>query len=83
MAHGLADVPMLSRTHGQPASPTTMGKEFANFTHRLSSQAAEFSEARILGKFNGAVGNFNAHLAAYPEAPWPQISSPIRRIPGA
>ena len=75
MAHGLADVPMLSRTHGQPASPTTMGKEIANFTHRLSSQAAEFSDARILGKLNGAVGNFNAHLAAYPEAPWPQISS--------
>ena len=75
MAHELANVPMLSRTHGQPASPTTMGKEIANFTHRLSSQAAEFSEARILGKFNGAVGNFNAHLAAYPEAPWPQISS--------
>ena len=75
MAHELADVPMLSRTHGQPASPTTMGKEMANYAHRLSSQAAEFSEARILGKFNGAVGNFNAHLAAYPEAPWPRISS--------
>ena len=75
MAHELADVPMLSRTHGQPASPTTMGKEMANFAHRLSSRAAEFSEARIVGKFNGAVGNFNAHLAAYPEAPWPRISS--------
>lgn len=75
MAYGLADVPMLSRTHGQPASPTTMGKEIANFTHRLSSQAAEFSDARTLGKFNGAVGNFNAHLSAYHEAPWAQISS--------
>ena len=74
MARELAEVPMLSRTHGQPASPTTMGKEMANFAHRLSFQAAEFSEARILGKFNGAVGNFNAHLAAYPEAPWPRIS---------
>ena len=74
MAHELADVPMLSRTHGQPASPTTMGKEMANYAHRLSSQAAEFSEARIRGKLNSAVGNFNAHLAAYPEAPWPQIS---------
>ena len=75
MAHELADVPMLSRTHGQPASPTTMGKELANFAHRLSTQAAEFSEARIRGKLNGAVGNFNAHLAAYPEAPWAQIGS--------
>ncbi|MYF69187.1 MAG: adenylosuccinate lyase, partial [Proteobacteria bacterium] len=60
---------------GQPASPTTMGKEMANYAHRLSSQVAEFSQARILGKLNGAVGNFNAHLAAYPEAPWPQISN--------
>ena len=74
MAHELADVPMLSRTHGQPASPTTMGKEMANYAHRLSSQATEFSEARVLGKFNGAVGNFNAHLAAYSEARWPRIS---------
>ena len=74
MAQELADVPMLSRTHGQPASPTTVGKEMANFAHRLSLKAAEFSEARILGKFNGAVGNFNAHLAAYPAAPWPQVS---------
>ncbi len=74
MAHELADASMLSRTHGQPASPTTMGKEMANFAHRLSSQLAQFSEARILGKFNGAVGNFNAHLSAYPDAPWPQIS---------
>ena len=75
MAHRFADVPMLSRTHGQPASPTTMGKEMANFVHRLSYQAAEFSAARICGKFNGAVGNYNAHLAAYPEAPWPRISA--------
>ena len=75
MAHRFADVPMLARTHGQPASPTTMGKEMANFVHRLSTQAAEFSEARIRGKLNGAVGNFNAHLAAYPEAPWPRISA--------
>ena len=75
MAHRFADVPMLARTHGQPASPTTMGKEMANFAHRLSSQAAEFSEAPIYGKFNGAVGNFNAHLAAYPAAPWPRISA--------
>ena len=74
MAHRFADVPMLARTHGQPASPTTMGKEMANFAFRLSTQTGEFSEAPVRGKFNGAVGNFNAHLAAYPEAPWPQIS---------
>ena len=75
LAHQFADVPMLSRTHGQPASPTTMGKELANFAYRLSSQAEQFSAAEILGKMNGAVGNFNAHLAAYPQAPWPQIGS--------
>ena len=75
LAHRFADVPMLSRTHGQPASPTTMGKELANFAHRLSMQAEEFAAAAIRGKFNGAVGNFNAHLAAYPQAPWPQISA--------
>ncbi len=75
MAHRFADVPMLARTHGQPASPSTMGKEMANFVHRLSFQASEFSAARICGKFNGAVGNYNAHLAAYPEATWPRISA--------
>ena len=73
MAHQLAEVPMLSRTHGQPASPTTMGKELANFAYRLSSQAEQFSSTAIFGKMNGAVGNFNAHLAAYPDAPWPRI----------
>ena len=73
MAHQLAEVPMLSRTHGQPASPTTMGKELANFAHRLLSQAGQFSSVAILGKMNGAVGNFNAHLAAYPHAPWTRI----------
>lgn len=73
MAHQLAEVPMLSRTHGQPASPTTMGKELANFAYRLSSQAEQFSSAAILGKMNGAVGNFNAHLMAYPRVPWTRI----------
>ena len=73
MAHQLAEVPMLSRTHGQPASPTTMGKELANFAYRLSSQAEQFSSAAILGKMNGAVGNFNAHLVAYPRVPWTRI----------
>ena len=73
MAHQLAEAPMLSRTHGQPASPTTMGKELANFAYRLSSQAEQFSSAAILGKMNGAVGNFNAHLMAYPRVPWTRI----------
>ena len=75
LAHQFAEAPMLSRTHGQPASPTTMGKELANFAHRLSSQAEQFSAVAILGKMNGAVGNFNAHLAAYPQAPWPRIGA--------
>ena len=75
IAHRFADVPMLSRTHGQPASPTTMGKELANFVHRLAALLEGFAAIRIFGKFNGAVGNFNAHLAAYPDAPWPRISA--------
>ena len=75
LAHQFAEAPMLSRTHGQPASPTTMGKELANFAYRLSSQAEQFSAVAILGKMNGAVGNFNAHLAAYPQAPWPRIGA--------
>ncbi len=73
LAHEFADVPMLSRTHGQPASPTTMGKELANFVDRLSKQSDGFEGVEILGKCNGAVGNYNAHVAAYPEAEWPRI----------
>jgi adenylosuccinate lyase len=69
-----AEIAMLSRTHGQPASPTTMGKELANFGHRLRRQAAQLDAAQILGKFNGAVGNYNAHLSAYPEVDWPGLS---------
>jgi adenylosuccinate lyase len=69
-----ADVPMLARTHGQPASPTTMGKELANVVHRLSRQRASFAAVELLGKFNGAVGNFNAHVSAYPEVDWPEVS---------
>ena len=69
-----ADLPMLSRTHGQPASPTTLGKELALFIHRLQSQLARFRQVEVLGKMNGAVGNFNAHLAACPEADWMEIS---------
>ena len=69
-----ADQPMLARTHGQPASPTTVGKEFANFAHRLAHGLDDFGGQRIFGKFNGATGNFNAHLAAYPELDWPAIA---------
>jgi adenylosuccinate lyase len=70
-----ADVPMLSRTHGQTASPTTLGKEIANVVARVERAQQQFKEVEIRGKFNGAVGNFNAHLVAYPDADWPAISS--------
>ncbi|MCB1734919.1 MAG: adenylosuccinate lyase, partial [Gammaproteobacteria bacterium] len=70
LAHELADAPMLARTHGQPASPTTMGKEIANVVHRLQRQRAQVAEVALLGKINGAVGNYNAHLSAYPDLDW-------------
>jgi len=75
LAHAYADRPMLARTHGQPASPTSLGKELANFAHRLHRQRNQFAEVDVLGKINGAVGNYNAHLAAYPEVDWPSIAS--------
>jgi adenylosuccinate lyase len=65
-----ADVPMLSRTHGQPASPTTLGKELANVVYRLERQIAQVAAVPLLGKINGAVGNYNAHLSAYPQIDW-------------
>jgi len=65
-----ADVPMLSRTHGQPASPTTLGKELANVVYRLERQIAQIAAVPLLGKINGAVGNYNAHLSAYPDVDW-------------
>lgn len=65
-----ADVPMLSRTHGQPASPTTLGKELANVVYRLERQIAQVAAVPLLGKINGAVGNYNAHLSAYPNVDW-------------
>jgi adenylosuccinate lyase len=74
MAHRFADVPMLARTHGQAASPTTLGKEIANFVYRLQQQTDSFAAVRIRGKLNGAVGNFNAHVAAYPEVDWRSVS---------
>ncbi len=70
MAHDLADAAMLSRTHGQPASPTTLGKEMANVAARLSRARARIAAVSLLGKINGAVGNYNAHLAAYPAIDW-------------
>lgn len=65
---------LLSRTHGQPASPTTMGKEFANVAQRLRRQITQIESSVILGKMNGAVGNYNAHYSAYPEINWPEVS---------
>lgn len=70
MAHEYADISMLSHTHGQPASPTTVGKEMANVVSRLQRQREQIADVRLLGKINGAVGNYNAHLAAYPEINW-------------
>jgi adenylosuccinate lyase len=74
-ANNYATIPMLSRTHGQTASPTTVGKEFANVFARLNRLEKQFSVIDIYGKFNGAVGNFNAHHIAYPDCDWPKISS--------
>jgi adenylosuccinate lyase len=70
IAHQLADLPMLSRTHGQTATPSTMGKEMANVVYRLQRAAQRLAATEILGKMNGAVGNYNAHLAAYPKVDW-------------
>lgn len=75
LAHSAAEQPMLSRTHGQTASPTTVGKEIANVVHRLQLQQQHISDAVLLGKINGAVGNYNAHLAAYPDLDWQHIGS--------
>jgi adenylosuccinate lyase len=70
LAHELADQPMLSRTHGQPASPTTLGKELANVVYRLQRARVQLADREYLGKMNGAVGNYNAHLSAYPDVDW-------------
>ncbi len=74
LAHQFADVPMLCRTHGQPASPSTMGKEVANVVYRLRRQREQLSQIEFLGKINGAVGNYNAHISAYPELEWESIA---------
>lgn len=70
MAHDTAAQPMLARTHGQTASPTTVGKELANVVYRLERQLKQFADSPVLGKINGAVGNYNAHLSAYPDVDW-------------
>jgi adenylosuccinate lyase len=74
LAHELADCAMISRTHGQPASPTTLGKELVNVAHRLSRARERIIGVKLTGKFNGAVGNYNAHLAAYPGVDWEQLA---------
>ena len=79
LAQRYAELAMLARTHGQPASPTTLGKECANFSARLERAARRWSAVAILGKWNGAVGNFNAHVAALPELDWPQVAATFVR----
>ena len=74
LAEEYRDIPLLSRTHGQPASPTTMGKEMANVAYRLERQVKQIKTVEILGKINGAVGNYNAHISAYPDVDWHQFS---------
>jgi adenylosuccinate lyase len=74
LAHQYADLPMLARTHGQPASPTTLGQEVANFVARLRRALHRWQSVAILGKWNGAVGNFNAHLSAAPNVDWPHVN---------
>ncbi len=73
MAHRYADQPMMARTHGQPASPTTLGKEMANVVVRLQRQRRQLAAVPLLGKMNGATGNYNAHRVAYPEVDWPGL----------
>jgi len=77
LAHANADVPMLSRTHGQPATPTTLGKEIANVYARIERQISAIERVPIKGKANGAVGNYNAHLAAYPDVDWERLSAKL------
>jgi adenylosuccinate lyase len=77
LAHAHAALPMMSRTHGQPASPTTLGKEIANVVARLQGARQRIASVAILGKMNGAVGNYNAHLSAYPSFDWPSFSRKV------
>jgi adenylosuccinate lyase len=81
MAQAYAEVPMLSRTHGQTASPTTVGKEIANVVVRLQTACDRIAAAKILGKMNGAVGNYNAHLAAWPDFDWEAFAKKVVETP--
>jgi adenylosuccinate lyase len=81
MAHAFADVAMLSRTHGQTASPTTVGKEIANVVVRLVAAREKIASIKLMGKMNGAVGNFNAHLSAWPEFDWEAFSAKVIETP--
>ncbi|HEY1104505.1 MAG TPA: adenylosuccinate lyase [Burkholderiaceae bacterium] len=81
MAHGYADVAMLSRTHGQTASPTTVGKEIANVVVRLTAVRAQIANVALLAKMNGAVGNYNAHLSAWPDFDWEAFSRKVVETP--
>jgi adenylosuccinate lyase len=77
LAHAHAALPMLSRTHGQPATPTTLGKEMANVAARLARAIAAFERVPLPGKMNGAVGNYNAHVAAYPDVDWVRLCAGV------
>ena len=79
LAHTYAETPMLCRTHGQPASPSTLGKEMAVFAARLKRQQEQLAAVQILGKINGATGNYNAHMAAYPEVDWDAFAGELLR----
>ena len=81
MAHNFADVPMLSRTHGQTASPTTVGKEIANVVVRLQTACDRIAAVKIMGKMNGAVGNYNAHLSAWPDFDWEAFARKVVETP--
>ena len=81
MAHGFAEVPMLSRTHGQTASPTTVGKEVANVVVRLVAAREKIASVKIMGKMNGAVGNYNAHLSAWPDFDWEAFARKVVETP--
>ncbi len=81
MAHGFAEVPMLSRTHGQTASPTTVGKEVANVVVRLAAAREKIAAIKIMGKMNGAVGNYNAHLSAWPDFDWEAFARKVIETP--
>lgn len=83
MAHTFAAVPMLSRTHGQTASPTTVGKELGNVAVRLATVRAKIAEVKLMGKMNGAVGNYNAHLSAWPDFDWEAFSRAVVETPEA